>query len=150
MSAGGVNSAPFISEYALTALKSLTDFMKRNQLAGSKAADRYLARFGKALTSEQLGRSVYLGASMQDIQIGDIMSTSDTVNGNAGEQLGAYAGKGISYGNGHFDYETKEYGMFITVCSIVPKVGYFQGIDRTVKHLSKLDFYMPEFDNLGV
>ena len=78
------------------------------------------------------------------------MSTSDTVNGNAGEQLGAYAGKGISYGNGHFDYQTNEFGMFITVCSIVPKVGYFQGIDRTVKHLSKLDFYCPEFDNLGV
>ena len=139
-----------ISEYLLHSLHALTDYMKRHQMSGSKAAERYLSRFGKALTSEQLGRSVYLGASMQDIQIGDIMSTSDTVNGNDGEQLGAYAGKGISYGNGHFDYQTNEFGMFITVCSIVPKVGYFQGIDRTVKHLSKLDFWTPEFDNLGV
>ncbi len=139
-----------VSEYLLHSLHALTDYMKRHQLSGSKAADRYLSRFGKALTSEQLGRSVYLGASMQDIQIGDIMSTSDTASGNTGEQLGAYAGKGISYGNGHFDYQTNEFGMFITVCSIVPKVGYFQGIDRTIKHLSKLDFWTPEFDNLGV
>ena len=139
-----------ISQYLLTGLKSLTDYMKRHQLVGSKAAERYLARYGKSLSSEQLNRSHYLGASMSDIQIGDIMSTSDTVSGDAGEQLGAYAGKGISYGNGHFDYETNEFGMFITVCSIVPKVGYFQGIDRTVKHLSKLDYWTPEFDNLGV
>lgn len=138
------------SDYTLTALKALSDYMARNRMVGSKAAERYLARFGKALTSEQLNRSVYLGASMQDIQIGDIMSTSDTASGSTGEQLGAYAGKGISYGNGHFDYDTNEYGMFITVCSIVPKVGYFQGVDRTVKHLSKLDFWTPEFDNLGV
>ena len=53
-----------ISEYLLHSLHSLTDYMKRHQLAGSKAAERYLSRFGKALTSEQLGRSVYLGASM--------------------------------------------------------------------------------------
>ncbi len=139
-----------ISEYLLHSLHALTDYMKRHQLSGSKAAERYLSRFGKALTSEQIGRSVYLGASMQDIQIGDIMSTSDTAKEGTGEQLGAYAGKGISYGNGHFDYQTNEFGMFITVCSIVPKVGYFQGIDRTVKHLSKLDFWTPEFDNLGV
>ncbi len=149
-SSGTTSAVTPISEYLLTALKSLTDWMKRNQLSGSKAAERYISRYGKALTSEQLGKSVYLGASMQDVQIGDIMSTSDTVNGNAGEQLGAYAGRGYSAGQSHFDYQTNEFGMFITLCSIVPKVGYFQGVDRTVKHLSKWDFYQPEADALGV
>lgn len=134
-----------ISQYLLNSLRALTDYMKRHQLVGSKAADRYLARFGKALAAEKINRSVYLGAHMQDIQIGDIMSTADS----DGAQLGAYAGKGMSYGNGGFEYDTDEYGLFIVLSSLVPAVGYFQGIDRNVQHVSKLDFWTPEFDSLG-
>lgn len=134
-----------ISQYLLHSLHALTDYMKRHQLVGSKAADRYLARFGKSLAAEKLNRSIYLGAHMQDIQIGDIMSTADTDSAN----LGAYAGKGLSYGTGHFEFDTDEFGLFIIMTSLVPSVGYFQGIDRNVKHTSKLSYFTPEFDSLG-
>lgn len=134
-----------ISEYLLHALHAMTDYMKRHQLAGSRAFDRYLARFGKALPAEKLNRSNYLGAAMQDIQIGDIMSTSDT----SGAQLGAYAGKGMTYGNGHFEFSTDEFGYFIILSSIVPASGYFQGIDRQTLRTTKLQFWTPEYDSLG-
>lgn len=134
-----------ISQYLLHSLHALTDYMKRHQLAGSRSFDRYLARFGKALPAEKLNRSVYLGAGVQNVQIGDIMSTSDT----EGAQLGAFAGKGISYGNSHFEYSTDEFGYLIIVTSIVPATGYFQGIDRQVMRTTKLDFWTPEFDSLG-
>lgn len=134
-----------VSEYLLHALHGLTDYMKRHQLAGSRAMDRYLARFGKALPAEKMNRSNYLGAAVQDIQIGDIMSTADT----SGAQLGSYAGKGITYGNGHFDFSTDEYGYFIILSSIVPATGYFQGIDRQVMRITKTQFWTPEFDSLG-
>ena len=134
-----------ISEYLLHSLHALTDYMKRHQLAGSRAFDRYLARFGKALPAEKMNRSVYLGAGVQNIQIGDIMSTADT----DGAQLGSFAGKGLSYGNSHFEYSTDEFGYFVIVTSIVPASGYFQGIDRQVLRTSKLDFWTPEFDSLG-
>lgn len=134
-----------ISEYLLHALHGLTDYMKRHQLAGSRAMDRYLARFGKALPAEKLNRSNYLGAAMQDIQIGDIMSTSDTT----GAPLGAYAGKGITYGNGHFEFSTDEFGYLIILSSIVPATGYFQGIDRQNMRITKTQFWTPEFDSLG-
>ncbi len=139
-----------ISEYLLHSLHALTDYMKRHQLAGSRAFDRYLARFGKALPAEKMNRCLYLGAAMQDIQIGDIMSTADTVKDSEGSQLGSFAGKGISYGNGHFECNTDEFGYFIILSTIVPATGYFQGIDPIVQRLSKLDFWTPEFDSLGV
>ena len=101
--------------------------------------------FGKSLDAEKLNRSLYLGASMQDVQIGDVMSTADTEGAN----LGSYSGKGLSYGNGSFEYSTDEYGLFIILTSLIPSVGYFQGVDRNVKHISKLDFWTPEFDSLG-
>jgi hypothetical protein len=120
--------------------------MKRHQLVGARALDRYLARFGVNLASDKLKRSIYIGSAMQGLQFGDVMSTADTET----SFLGDYAGKGISYGSGTFEFDTDEYGMLIIVSSIVPTVGYSQGVDRTVMHLSKLDFYTPEFDNLGV
>lgn len=153
VSDNGSNPKPMetpISQYLLHGLHALTDYMKRHQLAGSRAFDRYLARFGKALPAEKMNRSMYLGAAVQDVQIGDVMSTADTVGSSTGAQLGAFAGKGISYGNGHFDCSTDEFGYFIILSSIVPATGYFQGIDRQVMRTTKLQFWTPEFDSLGV
>lgn len=140
----GSNSTK-LTQWLDDALKSLTDYMKRHQLVGARALDRYLARFGVNLPAEKLRRSVYLGSGYENIQFGDVMSTSDT----EGAALGNYAGKGIGYGTSNFDYETDEYGMMIIISSIVPKAGYYQGINRNNLHLSKLDFWTPEFDNLG-
>lgn len=143
------STSPYqISEYALTALKSLTDYMKRHQMVGVHAFDRYLSRFGKGLADEQLDRSKYLGAHKGSLQFGDIMSTSSDTSDGKG--LGSFAGKGISYDKGTFEFTTNEYGYIVLISSIIPSVGYFQGIDRNILHVNKLDFWTPEFDNLGV
>lgn len=139
-----------VTDYQHKALTALTDYFKRHQLAGSRALDRYLARFGKALSSEKMNRSVYLGSQIIPVQIGDVMSNS-MVGQSGFDGLGEYAGKGIAYGqDGNFSYNTDEYGIFIMVSSIVPATGYYQGIDRNVKHVAKSDFFTPEFDGLGV
>lgn len=136
-----------ISQYLLHSLHALTDYLKRHQLVGSKAMDRYLARYGKALPAEKMNRSVYLGSQMVPVQIGDVMSTADT----EGATLGDYSGKGLAYGNnGNFSYQTDEFGIFIIVSSIVPATGYFQGRNRlNTKHIYKLDFWTPEFESIG-
>ena len=137
-----------ISQYALDALKSLTDYMKRHQLVGARALDRYLARFGKSLSSEKLDRSNYIDSQEVNIQIGDVMSNAET-GSSMSNLLGGFAGKGIGYDSKSFDYETDEYGYLIILSSIVPSVGYYQGMDRMVTHTSRLDFFTPEFDQLG-
>lgn len=134
-----------LTQWMIDGLKSLTDYMKRHQLVGARALDRYLARFGINLSAEKLRRSVYLGSGYENIQFGDVMSTADT----DGASLGNYAGKGIGYGTANFDYETDEYGIMIIISSIVPKAGYYQGVNRNVMHVGKLDYWTPEFDNLG-
>lgn len=147
----GSNSASSVvsnlTQFALTALRSLNDFVERNRIAGSKAYQRYLLRFGKALSDEQLNQSVYIGSSSQGLQIGDVTSTSDTEGAN----LGSFAGKGMIYGNNHFEYESNEFCYFVSLASIIPAIGYPEGVDRSlVGHLTKTDFFTPEFDNLSV
>lgn len=134
-----------LSQYVVDSLKALTDYMKRHQLVGARALDRYLSRFGVNLPAEKLKRSVYLGSQTQPLQFGDVMSTADTDGAN----LGNYAGKGISYGDGNFEFETDEYGILVIISSIVPVTGYYQGIDRNNLHVTRLDYWTPEFDNLG-
>lgn len=143
-----------ITQYGIMALHRLTDYMKRHQLAGARALDRYLARFGVNLAPEKLNRSIYLGNHKIPLMTGDVFGTSDTlqtVSGQTtGSPLGSYAGKGYLVGkDGHFEYETNEYGIFFILFSIIPEVGYFQGIDRHNMHLTRLDFFTPEFDAMG-
>lgn len=136
-----------ITQYALTALKSLSDYLKRHQLAGSRALDRYLARFGYKLPSEKLNRSSLIESYMQRIDFFDVTSTSSTEDAS----LGSFAGKGLTYGDGSFTIDTKgEYGMLIIISTIIPDEFHWQGIHRHVLHKSRLDFFTPEFDALGV
>lgn len=144
-SGNGTTSITNISQFMINSLRKLTDYMKRNQIAGSRVIDRYLARFGVELRAEKLNRSYKVASYVQDIQFGDVTSTSDTDGAN----LGAYAGKGVSFGNGSFEFSTDEYGMLIFVSTIIPKVSYYQGEQRYVNHLTKFDFWTPEFDQLG-
>lgn len=132
------------------ALHALTDYMKRHQLAGARTIDRYLADFGINLPADKLQRSTYLGMSTTDIRIGDVMSHSDTSAAGDPSNLGDYAGQGIAKGNKTFEYQAAEFGMFIIVSSILPTGGYVQGYDRNNLHVTKDQFFLPDFDNLGV
>lgn len=135
-----------VSQYILNALRSLTDYMKRHQIVGARALDRYLARFGVKLPAEKLNRSVLIESYSQDLQFGDVTSTSSTDTAS----LGDYAGKGLTYGNGNYVVDSNgEYGMFIVISNIIPKTEYYQGLNRHVLHLTRTDFWTPEFDALG-
>lgn len=144
-------AAGAFTQYVDTALHALTDYMKRHQLSGAHVFDRYLARFGKVLSPEKQKRCLYLGSHKTGVQFGDVMQTmQDTPGSSNNEGLGNYAGKGLAFSQGGFDYSTDEYGYLILVSTIVPASGYYQGISRHIKHLANTDFWTPEFDNLGV
>lgn len=139
-----------ISQFALTALRKLTDFMKRHQLAGARAVDRILAQWGFKLDNNQINRCYYIGSHHVPMVIGDVMSTADT-SGSDGAALGDYAGKGFLVGqNGHFEFDSgKDYGIFLICSSIIPNTALYQGYDIHTLKKQKLDFYIPEFDGLG-
>lgn len=148
----GNNSYPSnVSQYILNALQKLSSFMRRNQLVGYRPLDRYLARFGKKLTAEELLRSIVLDDDTDfKISISEVLSQSDTISGENGLSLGDYAGQGIGSCNGHVHFKAQEeFGVIITVCYIIPYIKYYQGLQPANRRLSMLDFFQPEFDGLG-
>lgn len=140
-----------ISQYLLDALKKMTDYMQRHNLVGVRALDRFYARFGISLSSEKLNRSNYIGAQNIPLQFGDVMSNADTVDSTAGtgSALGSYAGKGLGYGEQSYSYKSDDYGFFVVCSSITPVADTYDGLDRMVLHRSPLDFWTPEYDQLG-
>lgn len=145
---GTLSPRHMLSQFALDALKDLTDYMKRHQLSGYRPLDRFLARWGVKLESEKLYRSVYCGKYDCPVQIADIMATTEGDN----QQLGEYAGRGIaSFSNKSFEYKTDEFGYFVILNEITSRTPIVQGRKKFIFHgtENRLQFYTPEFDNLS-
>lgn len=135
-----------ITNWAIAAVSRLSSWLKRNQLAGAKVVDRFLARYGVQLPSEKSQRCYYIGEQSFDAIFSDVISTSETEESS----LGDFAGKGVAYdNNGHFEFDTNEFGQFIVTNVVTPRVSYVQGYDRQLDHISTFDFYQPEYDGLG-
>ena len=139
---------PLPTQYAIDSLKAATNYMKRKQLVGALAVDRYLVQYGVRLSNDVLCRSIFLGDTSFPVEIGDVTSFADTSSAN-GASLGSYAGKAIGYGEFKFDYDADDFGIVIVVSSIVPDVAYVQGWRKFNLCLTPLDFFQGEFDNLG-
>lgn len=143
-----------LTDYILKALNKMTDYMVRDGLVGGKTLDRLLAHYGVRLESEQLKRSVYLGKYEQPITIMDVTQTSPQTSGpdqDPTSVLGYQAGRGVTMGdgNGHFEFETKEFGQMIIISQLVPEVSYYSGMKREMLHIKRFDFFTPEYDALG-
>lgn len=135
----------------LRAANALQRYLERNNYVGSKVIDQFLAHFGIAPTPERTDMSEYIGGSNFPIQIGDVTST--TYQGTSNLGLGMQAGKGVGAAQSEtVRYHAKEHGVFLTLLSVVPKTGYYQGIDKQWTlgvNGDYLDYYTPEFENLG-
>lgn len=144
-----VNSVNQLSQYILDTLKSVSDYVKRQQLSGSHAGDRFKARFGLDIPEMDSRRCKYLGSKTIELRVGDVFSTADT----DGAGLGEFAGRAYMAPDGQntiFECSSgNNFGQFIILASIVPSVGYTQGINRHILDINRFDFYSPEFDALG-
>lgn len=136
--------------YLHEALKRLTDFQKRHALAGARAIDRVLAQYGVITDSLKQQRSIYLGNLSTEVEIGSIYATADSTNGESDSSTGDYSGAGFGDSEKTIDFKADEEGILLCIASIIPAGGLVQGYDRNNLHINKTDFFVPEFDSLGV
>lgn len=142
----------------LRAATSLQRYLERNNYVGTKVINQLLVHFGIAPTPERLDMSEFLGGSNFNVQIGDVTSTTpnydvDSPDNPSTVSLGAQAGKGIAASQTEtIRYHAKEHGVFMTLLSILPDTAYYQGIPKIMQlgvTGDPLDYYTPEFENLG-
>ena len=111
------------------------------------------ARYGFDAYAPQM-RCQFVGSASSVIQINPITSTADTLtssnNAFEGTPVGRIYGNGVSQGSDTFEFDTKEHGILMGICSFVPDVDYSSyGVNIFNKKLSSSEYFQPEFDNLG-
>lgn len=118
--------------------------------AGNHIKDNMMAHYGVASDFND-HRPTYLGSVDAPLNITDVMTTA---NGNSGwnDDVGDIAGKGISSLNEKvFKFHAKDFGVIMVMFSMLPEAEYEGiGIERNNQLLEAEDFFMPEFENLGL
>lgn len=139
-------TAGLLTQPQLDLLKAAYDFVIRNNLAGNRYFEQIFAKFGIKLPNVMTRRCEFIGQATSEIQTMDVTSMAGTDTDN----LGSYAGKGYSVGDGKFDIDANDFGFVIIINNIIPSGGYVQGRNREVMHLDRLQFFNPEFDSKGM
>lgn len=111
------------------------------------------ARYGFDAYAPQL-RCQFVGSASSVIQVNPITSTADTLttmdNAFQGTPVGRIYGNGVASGSDTFEFDTKEHGILMGICSFVPDVDYSSyGVNIFNKKLTSSEYFQPEFDNLG-
>lgn len=111
------------------------------------------ARYGFDAYAPQL-RCQFVGSASSVIQVNPITSTADTLTTTdssfQGTPVGRIYGNGLAQGSDTFDFDVKEHGILMGICSFVPDVDYSSyGVNIFNKKLTSSEYFQPEFDNLG-
>lgn len=143
-----------ISNVSLRALQVLSRFVNKQSILGKKVSDFMRLHYGASSVETIFQDSNFIDSSSLPCNISDVFSTSDTAQGvgtdATGEHLGAYAGKGIGRGQLKFKFHTSCHGYVITLASIVPDAGYFQGTSPDLFAVTWEQQPNPTFDALGM
>lgn len=102
------------------------------------------AFFGERPKSAYDYRPTYVGGSYQSIVYSQVLNTTS-------DNQGKVTGIGISSGSGNIGkFHSDDYGIFITIMTIMPDTYYCQGLQREDTYEVAEDFYLPERAQLGM
>lgn len=124
----------------------LQEWLERNARGGTRYIEQIYAHFGVMSSDARLQRPEYLGGGKQPVSISEVLSTVDLEP----NPIGTMAGHGISVGKSNrFSKTFEEHGYILGIMSVMPRTNYQQGIHKTWSRQDKLDYYWPEFAQLG-
>lgn len=127
-------------------------WMERNARSGARYTEFLLAHFGVHNDDLRLDRPAYIGGTKAPVIISEVLQTSKTVSDPDPQPSpqGNLAGHGLSITDGYVGrYNVKEYGLIMGILSVMPRTGYFQGINRQWLRQTNYDYFHPEFVNLS-
>lgn len=119
--------------------------------AGNQIEDNFESHYGAKPHSHLISHPTYIGSYDSSLSIGDVVSTAETGSGT-NQQLGDIAGKGILSLDGKtIKFKSTDFGIVMGIFSILPEAEYNAlGVDRMNQLLEREDFFIPEYENLGL
>lgn len=115
---------------------------------GFKLKDQTKARWGVDISYNTLDMPEFIGGVSCDVDINSVSQTSETEI----SPLGSYAGQASAFGGSknNITQYCDEHGFIMVILSIVPQPIYTQTCPRMFRMFSPLDYYNPEFGQIGM
>lgn len=91
-------------------------------------------------------KSHFIGGCSAPVNISEVLTTATTEQAPTGDIYG----KGASFNQGTFSFDTREHGIIIGILSIVPEADYQSScLDKFNTKFSREEYFQPEFADLG-
>lgn len=132
---------------------ALTRFLEQSLRSGFRYADFIFGQFGAAPKHQELDMPIFLGGYTQLVDTSKVTNVSDmsSLSPDAAK-LGQFAGVGASFDaqkhkiKHYFD----DFGYVLGVMCLVPDAAYSQILPKHFSYSSRLDYYYPQFGQLGL
>ena len=129
---------------AIRLCESATLILEKMAKTDGSYAQYAKAFFGERPKSAYDFRPTYVGGSYQSVLYSQVLNTTS-------DNQGKVTGIGVSSGSGNIGrFHSDDYGLFITIMTIVPDTYYCQGLSREDTYEVAEDFYLPERAQLGM
>ncbi len=123
---------------------------ERALTAGNRISDNFRSHYGSDAEYDD-HRCTFLGSVSAPLNISDIDSHAQIGSG-ANQGLADVAGKGTStLSDQVFKFKAHEFGVIVCMFSILPEAEYeSSGVDRMNQLLEMEDYFVPEYQDLGL
>lgn len=126
----------------------LQRWLERNARAGVRYTEFLHAHFGVSPRDDRMRRPEYVGGVRMPVVVSEVLQTSATASQPT--PLAQMGGHGLTADRQvQGKYFAPEYGVLMSIMSIMPEAVYAQGIDRPWLRTSRYDFFFPEFAHLS-
>lgn len=120
--------------------------------SGFRATEQYEGHFGVKPIFSEKDKCVFIDSVSSPLNINTVTNTSaSTAEGNV--PLGDLAANGNSVLNGDktIKFDAKDFGVLMCIYSVLPEATYqHEGVDMLNTKVLPDDFFVPEFENIGM
>lgn len=123
-------------------------WLETNIRRGLKYKDQTLARWGVEPKTSLLDMPEFIGGYSVDIDINTVTNT----NGDGSSPLGDYAAQASCFGGSSHKIQQycDQHGFIMAIISVVPTPVYSQLLSKMFTRGTALDYYSPEFGQIGL
>lgn len=149
---GGISNTQAYTTASLRNAYAIEKLLTLMNVAGKNYRSQMETRWGIQTHSDFPDHALYLGSHNSKIQINEVVSTADSENSSSKSSLGEIVGRGLGASDGHvLDFDAKEHGVILGIYSNYSETTYnSHGVDPFNFKFGFVDYYQPEFDNLGM
>lgn len=135
---------------ALRKSEAIQIWRERALTAGNRVSDNLRSHYGDDVAYNE-HRCTFLGSVDAPLNISDVNSTAQIGTG-ANQGLADVAGKGLSsMDDSVFKFKSKQFGVIMVMFSLLPEAEYnADGIDRLNQLIEPEDYFIPEYQDLGL